>query len=150
LDFQPYANLSQVLASADVLVATLESEAGQFAVPSKILSYLCAGRPILLSAPEDNLAAIAVKRSGSGCIAPPDSQPAWVDAAKLLASDASLRSRLGAKARTYAEKSFDIGSIASQFEQVLSGAVRPASEKISSFEEGRATTIQGTLPPLNS
>ena len=42
MDFQPYHEMPQVLASADVLVATLEPTAGEFAVPSKILSYLCA------------------------------------------------------------------------------------------------------------
>ena len=35
LDFQPYHRLPEVLASADVLLATLEADAGQFAVHSK-------------------------------------------------------------------------------------------------------------------
>lgn len=40
LPFQPYEDLPEVLASADVLVATLDAGAGKFAVPSKILTYL--------------------------------------------------------------------------------------------------------------
>jgi colanic acid biosynthesis glycosyl transferase WcaI len=42
---------AQVLAASDVLIAIIDSEAGSFAVPSKVQSYLCAGRPVLLAAP---------------------------------------------------------------------------------------------------
>ncbi len=49
LGFQPFEMLPVVLGSADVLVAILEPDAGVFSVPSKVLSYFCAGRPVLLS-----------------------------------------------------------------------------------------------------
>ncbi len=45
LPFQPYEQLPEVLGSGDVLVVLLEQDAGAFSVPSKTLSYLCAGRP---------------------------------------------------------------------------------------------------------
>ena len=44
LPFQPIDHYPDVLGAADVLVALLEPTAGTF-VPSKVLSYLCAGRP---------------------------------------------------------------------------------------------------------
>jgi colanic acid biosynthesis glycosyl transferase WcaI len=134
LDFQPYEKLPEVLASADVLVATLESEAGHFAVPSKILNYLCAGRPVLLSAPETNLAAEVIKRSGAGCVADPDSPTAWTDAALLLASDPKLRSVLGARARHYAKASFDISEIAIAFEQTFTAACKSRNPTFSPAE----------------
>ena len=40
-----------MLASADVLVALLETDAGAFSVPSKVLTSLSAGRPILAAIP---------------------------------------------------------------------------------------------------
>ena len=46
LPYQPYDRLPEVLASADVLIAVLEPEAGAFSVPSKILTYLCAATGI--------------------------------------------------------------------------------------------------------
>jgi glycosyltransferase involved in cell wall biosynthesis len=146
LDFQPYSALPNVLASADVLVATLESEAGKFAVPSKILSYLCAGRPILLCAPEDNLAAEVVRRSGAGFVAPADSLQAWTQAARLLSSDAEMRTTMGVHARTYAEESFDIRKIAIAFEQTLSRSCRSKLAKVTPIEEP-AAEIQRALPP---
>ena len=63
LPFQPYEVLPEVLASADVLLAILEPEAGVFSVPSKVLSYHCAGRPILAAIPAENLAARIIERA---------------------------------------------------------------------------------------
>jgi len=122
--FQPYSRLSEVLASADVLVATLESDAGVFAVPSKVLTYLCAGRPVLLAAPRSNLVADVVMRSRAGVVVDPEDQQAWMDAALHLAVDHDLRVELGVNARRYAEVSFDIQAIAPAFERVLEGAIR--------------------------
>ncbi len=49
LPYQPYDRLPEVLASADVLIAVLEPDAGVFSVPSKVLTYHCAARPLLVS-----------------------------------------------------------------------------------------------------
>ena len=57
LPFQPYERLPEVLGSGDVLVVLLEQDAGAFSVPSKTLSYLCAGRPVVGLMPSENLAA---------------------------------------------------------------------------------------------
>ncbi len=54
LDFQPYADLPEVMASADVLVAILEADASRFSVPSKVLTYLCSSRAIVGVLPPDN------------------------------------------------------------------------------------------------
>jgi glycosyltransferase involved in cell wall biosynthesis len=129
LNYQPYDRLSEVLASADVLVATLETDAGQFAVPSKILSYLCAGRPLLLAAPRNNLAAAIVERSGAGLVVDPDSPFNWTGAAQHLAADPRLRRALGATARRYAEREFDIARIATRFEEVLRRAMSASSRQ---------------------
>jgi hypothetical protein len=54
LPFQPYERLPEVLGSGDVLVVLLDKSAGAFSVPSKTLSYLCAGRPVLGLMPEED------------------------------------------------------------------------------------------------
>ena len=113
-----------MLASADVLIAVLEPEAGAFSVPSKILTYLCAARPLLVSVPADNLAARIVERSGGGVVVPPGDTSAFLAAAQRLLHDAELRARLGNRARAYAEESFDTDSVALRFEEVLERAKR--------------------------
>jgi glycosyltransferase involved in cell wall biosynthesis len=122
LPYQPYERLPEVLASADVLVALLETDAGAFSVPSKVLTYLCAGRPLLVSVARDNLAARVVERSGGGVVVPPNDPQALVSAAALLHADNAMRAELGARARSYAETTFDLGTIADRFEQVLERA----------------------------
>ena len=141
-DFQPYDQVPLVLASADVLLATLESDAGQFAVPSKILSYLCAGRPLLLAAPQINLAAAIIERSASGFVADPDRPAQFVAAAKRLAADAGLRSVLAGNARRYAEHEFDVSRLAQRFEEVL----LKASLSIRSVAVSRAPSANPQLP----
>jgi glycosyltransferase involved in cell wall biosynthesis len=122
LPYQPYDRLPEVLASADVLVAVLDPEAGAFSVPSKVLTYLCAARPLLVSVAPNNLAARVVERSGGGVVVPPGDPEAMVAAAAVLHADAGLRAELGRRARSYAETVFDIARIAERFEQVLERA----------------------------
>ena len=119
LPFQPHERFADVLASADVLVAILEPDAGVFSVPSKILAYLCAGRPVLAAIPPDNLAARIIAGSGAGLTAPPEDEPAFLAAADRLARDAAARGEMGRKALDYARRTFDIGAIAARFEDVL-------------------------------
>jgi glycosyltransferase involved in cell wall biosynthesis len=124
LPYQPYDRLPEVLASADVLVAILEPEAGAFSVPSKVLTYLCAGRPLLAALPADNLAAHVVERSGGGLVVPPRDPDALVAAAAELLDDPERRTQMGRAARAYAESTFDLGAITDRFEQVLARAKR--------------------------
>ena len=119
LPYQPYGRLPEVLASADVLVALLEPDAGSFSVPSKVLTYLCAARPLLISVAQDNLAARLVERSGGGLVVPPNDPESLVGAARTLHGDAGLRAELGGRARSYAEGTFELERIADRFEQLL-------------------------------
>jgi colanic acid biosynthesis glycosyl transferase WcaI len=122
MDFQPYGEISRVLGAADVLVAVLEKEAGVFAVPSKVLSYLCAARPVLLAAPAANLATRTLERANAGLAADPDDPDGFIAAALLLADSPRLRTTLGTNARRYATATFDIGGIGSRFESLLADA----------------------------
>ncbi|WP_428488736.1 glycosyltransferase family 4 protein [Rhodopila sp.] len=122
LPLQPVEDLPQVLAASDVLVATIDSEAASFAVPSKVQSYLCAGRPILLAAPRGNLASRTVVRANAGIVVAPDDIRGFLAAAAKLRADPQLRAELGANGRAYAERVFNLDRIADTFEEVLSGA----------------------------
>ncbi len=122
LPFQPYDRLAEVLSSADVLVAILEPDAGVFSVPSKVLTYHCAARPILASVPAENLAARIIEREGSGIVTDPES----VDQIHRGGGRTSRRRRTpgrdGTRARDYAERTFDIDTIADRFEPILERA----------------------------
>jgi glycosyltransferase involved in cell wall biosynthesis len=120
LPFQPYHRLSEVFGASDVLIALLDSDAGSFAVPSKILSYLCAGRAIMLAASRENHAAVVVERADAGVVISPDSTSDIVNAARSLMENSELRAQYATNARAYAERSFNIGRIADRFIEVFS------------------------------
>ena len=117
--FQPLDALPDVLATADVLMAVLEPDAGVFSVPSKVLTYLCAARPVLLAMPPENLAACIVHRIKAGRIVPPTDPAAFVEAAAHLLAAPETRHTLGQNARAYAEKTFVIDTITDAFENVF-------------------------------
>ncbi|MBI3707108.1 MAG: glycosyltransferase family 4 protein [Proteobacteria bacterium] len=127
LPFQPFARLPEVIATGDVLVAVLEPEAGIFSVPSKILTYLCAGRPLLAAMPAENLAARIITRHGAGLVAGPNDADGFAAAAARLAADADLRAQLGKNGLDYAARTFDIQAVAARFADVLTRAARRQS-----------------------
>ncbi len=120
LGYQPAEEFSNVLASADVMIALLEPDAAQFSVPSKVLSYLSAGRPIIALVPDGNPCAADVLASG-GCIAAPTVDGARGAAQWLLEAtrDPAGLARVGVRARNLATDRFDIDRIGSRFESIL-------------------------------
>ncbi|MDE2956939.1 MAG: glycosyltransferase family 4 protein [Bacteroidota bacterium] len=124
LPYQDSDDLPFVYASADVLTALLTRDAGVFSVPSKILTYLCAARPVLAAMPSDNLAARILLRSGAGRVTPAGDVEAFVDQALQLMQDAAVRASMGAAGRIYAEEHFDIEQITDRFEEVFAEVVR--------------------------
>ncbi len=126
LSLQPIELFPSMLGAADVLVALLEADAGEFSVPSKVLSYLCAGRPTLLSAPAGNLASRIIEQAGAGlCVAAGD-EPAFLAAARRLRDDAGYKQTASLAARAYAEANFDIAAVADRFTELFK-RLRPNS-----------------------
>jgi colanic acid biosynthesis glycosyl transferase WcaI len=119
LGYQPFEQMPDVMASGDVLVTTLEPDAGVFSVPSKVLSYLCAARPQLLAIPLDNLAAKIVINNNAGLVASSGNVDAFFRFAEKLVKDAALREACSLNARKYAERTFNIQLIGDQFESIL-------------------------------
>jgi colanic acid biosynthesis glycosyl transferase WcaI len=119
LGYQPYEALPDVFASGDVLLAILEAGAGVFSVPSKVLSYLCAERPLLAAIPAENLAARLIRTSGAGFVADPLDVEGFLAAARRLLAEEGLRRDLGERARRHAEANFDIHRITDRFEAVF-------------------------------
>lgn len=126
LPLQPIELFPDMLGAADVLVALLEADAGEFSVPSKVLSYLCAGRPSLLSAPAGNLASRIIDQAGAGLCVAAAAEDAFLSGARRLREDAALRQAAGAAARAYAEATFDIAAVADRFTDLFQRLRQPA------------------------
>lgn len=111
--------LPSMLAGADILYAVIEKEASVYSVPSKVLSYLAAGRPVLASIPADNLSSRKIAKAQAGIVSSPDDVQDLLTGARTLLADPELRGRLGANGRRYAETEFDIEKICDRFIDVV-------------------------------
>ena len=119
LDYVPYADFPRVLGAADITLVLLEEEAGTFSVPSKVLAYLAAGRPVVAAMPADNLATTTVERAGAGVVTRPGDHAAFAEAVADLLADDARRAAAGAGARAHATATFDIEVIADRIGAVV-------------------------------
>lgn len=130
LPFQDAEILPQVLGSADVLVALLEPDATRFSIPSKVLTYMAAGRPILGLMPSDNPAALDITATG-GFVAEPTKAGAHASTAWLaeLANGTTSIREIGERTRSVAEQKFDVESVAHEFGSIMSGSNEAVSQR---------------------
>jgi glycosyltransferase involved in cell wall biosynthesis len=118
----PFDRFPSTLASGDLLLAMIDEDAGSFSVPSKILTYLCAGRPIVASIPRVNLAARIIDTANAGLVSSPRDTSALLSNVRTLAANPAVRRRMGDCGRAYAMRTFSIGPIADRFERLLAEA----------------------------
>jgi colanic acid biosynthesis glycosyl transferase WcaI len=140
----PFADLPGMLAGADILVAMIEADAGHYSVPSKVLSYLCAGRPIVAAIPPDNLAGRLLLRESAGIVVAPGDSRGLTEAVRKLAADPQLRELMGRNGRAYAERTFGIGQIGDRFETILRGIAGAEADGVRSIPLARAAAGGGT------
>lgn len=119
LPFQSNDVYPSVLGTADVLISILNDEAGIYSVPSKVLTYLCAGRPMLLSVPPENAAARVVQMTQTGLVSAPSHTDELISNANILFEDDKKRKSMGVNARNYAESQFNIETILQKFEPII-------------------------------
>jgi colanic acid biosynthesis glycosyl transferase WcaI len=119
LPFQKASEYSDVLGSADVLVSIIEEAAAKYSVPSKVLSYLCAGRPQVLSVPLNNGSALMVSSSKSGLVVAPSDVEGFVGGVLAFLDNSERARAAGLAGRAYAEEAFDIRKIAANFLNVF-------------------------------
>ena len=122
-DYVPFAEMPALLGSADVLLAILEPAASRFSVPSKVLTYLCAGRPVVAVMEPANAAAVMVRAGGAGIVVAHEDVAVLPGLLRSLLDDPAERARLGTGARLLAERTFDRAAVADRFEAVLEKAL---------------------------
>lgn len=74
LPLQPRERLAEVQATADIGLVTLAPGCGRSSVPSKVVGYLAAGRPVLGSVDLDSDTASCIRAAGGVVVPPGDPQ----------------------------------------------------------------------------
>lgn len=117
LPFQDFSLFPKVLASADISLVMLEKSAGQFSVPSKLLSILCSGRIPLVFVSKSNLSSRIVKNNNCGFSV--ESQQELNETILKVYNNIDNYSFIGKNSREYAEKNFDINIIGEKFSKII-------------------------------
>jgi glycosyltransferase involved in cell wall biosynthesis len=141
LDFQPYEDLPDMMATAEFLVAILEPDASKFSVPSKVLTYLCSGRPILGVLPPDNSVSEILSSYRAGRVVDPSDRDKVAGEAVALLDDPDSCHSMGRAGRRYAEATFSPEVAADQFLQVFGELVAPPRRVVVPHEHAPAREL---------
>lgn len=119
LPYQPRQVLPELLSSASVGLVTLKPGHGGNSVPSKILGYLAAGRPVIASVDPESDTWAFVEDADCGICVPPGDPVALSDAIRRLNRDPELVRRLGQNGRDYLEENLSRKEVTRLYEVAL-------------------------------
>jgi colanic acid biosynthesis glycosyl transferase WcaI len=106
--FQRDTQLSQMFAAADVLLVHQLRAVKDTVIPSKLLTYMAAGRPVLAAVnPASQAAELLLEADGGVLVAPEDPAALGAAAHELSEACAERLGVFGARNRAYAERHFD-------------------------------------------
>jgi colanic acid biosynthesis glycosyl transferase WcaI len=131
LPLQPDDALAEMYAAADVLLIHQKAAVIESVIPSKLLTYMAAGRPVLAAVSNKSETARYVERAKCGQIIHSEDPIALVEAALSLRADGALRERLGSNGRAYVLEHFTKDKVLREYELLFSryaGEVRPGAE----------------------
>lgn len=133
LPLQPEDTFMSTLAAADALLISERESVRTMSLPSKLTSYLAAGRPIVAAVAPGGATENAVVDSGAGLTAPANEPAAMVRALDRLRTEPRLAARLGARGRRLALRELGQASALTRLESL----VLESSEE--AWSPGRAT-----------
>ena len=102
--FQPRERLAEVQAMADISIVTMRPDAEQISVPSKVLGYMAAARPVLVAAARGSETARFVLESGAGIVVPPGDPQAITDAILAAIDKPGEMQEMGKRGRRFLEE----------------------------------------------
>lgn len=117
--FVPRDEYPALAQAADAGLVTLRKELRTPVVPSKLLSYMAAARPVILSVPEESDATHIIREAGCGIVAHAGDATELAAAVRRLATDSQLAATLGANGRRYAERHFARPLCVSRYKELL-------------------------------
>jgi colanic acid biosynthesis glycosyl transferase WcaI len=107
LPLQPEARMSAMFSSANVLLLNQLSTVKDTVIPSKLLTYMAAGRGVLAAVSPSSQAAILLDKAQGGLLVKPEDPVALANAVKHLQAGPDALRAMGQHNREYAEKNFD-------------------------------------------
>lgn len=124
LPLQTKDEFSKVLTAADVLLINQAPNVVDSVMPSKLLSYMASGRPVLAAAHSKSTSADLIRRSRCGVLVEPGQPQALAAEILAVASDSERSATLafaGQNGREYIEQHFNRSSVLRRWDELLPG-----------------------------
>ncbi len=119
LPMQPKSEYPKILHSSDISLATLEKELKTPVVPSKILSIMSAGKPVLATMNLDGDAPELIKKAECGYVFEAGDSKSLANAILRLYQNEDLRKKLGENGRKYVEEHLSVKAAAEKYEKLF-------------------------------
>ena len=119
LPFQHRDRVSKMYASSDLQLMLQKRGLAQSSAPTKILSIMASGRPIIASTDIESEGAALIRKAKAGLVVEPESPAAFADAIQYLADRPDLRDQFGASARQYVVRHYSRQAIAAEYDHLL-------------------------------
>ena len=119
--------LADLLAASDLALLTQRRRVVESVIPSKLITYMAAGLPVVASAHVESEAARLIRRAGCGLVVEPESPDALRGAVTELLADPARREQLAAAGRAFAEREFDRATVVARQASILESLDRRAS-----------------------
>lgn len=119
LPYQPRARFGEVLAAADVGVATLNPRSALSSLPSKIFNVMASGRPLLAIAPATSELASVVRAAECGLSVAPDRPQDIAAAIRVMAMQPAWLAQMGRNARAHLESNYARAQCVNRFERLF-------------------------------
>jgi len=118
--FQPTERLSEVQSSADVMLLPMEENHAFSSVPSKLVTYMAVGRPVLCSANGDSTVSRTILMADCGKVVSAGEPKEIAETLIEMSFSRTQCEQMGAKARAFFYKHFDISVAMRNFESLFS------------------------------
>jgi len=142
IPLQPDSIFREMLAAADVCLVTQRKTVGDVVFPSKVLTLLAAGRPVIASLNMSSAVARAIQEAGAGLLAKPEDPGALLTSVLALQSNAEARAAMRSHGRSYARRHWDREQILPLFEAELVRVAEPRRTAKAVRYSSRRTTAQ--------
>jgi colanic acid biosynthesis glycosyl transferase WcaI len=139
LPLQPAELLPHIYAEADLLLLNQKATVKDAVIPSKLLTYMAAGRPIVAAVDPGSEAARHIRAAGCGLLIAPEDPQALADAVLRIMDDPHSRAQMGANGRRYAETHFTKQAVLQQYHRLFDGIGRESLAQLEAPDHPPAT-----------